>query len=166
MCCINTTLSAFYEKKTFTTHFLLYFTEKILYNYIYQMRKSVKKGHVASPENGNLISTNHIRMLNMEKKNVNYTVEMTAKAVDLYQEGATVDQIADAIGKSVRSVRSKLVREGVYVAQPKPASAKKADEPTKKELMIQLEEVVPFPTDGLMGATKACLMAILSHYEQ
>ena len=118
----------------------------------------------------------------MEKKNVNYTVEMTAKAVDLYQEGATVDQIADAIGKSVRSVRSKLVREGVYVAQPKPASAKKADEPTKKELMIQLEEVVPlptkkelmiqleevvpFPTDGLMGATKACLMAILSHYEQ
>lgn len=101
----------------------------------------------------------------MTAKNVNYSPELTQKAVDLYQEGVSVNQIADAIGKSVRSVRSKLVREGVYVAQPK-QTAKKSDEPTKKEIMIELEKVVPFPTDGLMGATKACLLAILAHYEQ
>jgi DNA-directed RNA polymerase specialized sigma24 family protein len=43
-------------------------------------------------------------------KNVNYTPEMTAKIVDDYQAGVSVEQIADAIDKSVRSVRSKLAR--------------------------------------------------------
>ena len=99
----------------------------------------------------------------MTAKNVNYTPEMTTQAIALYQEGVAIEQVAEAIGKSVRSVRSKLVREGVYVAQPKP-KAKKSDEPTKKEIMIQLESVVPFSTDGLMGATKECLMTILKHY--
>ena len=101
----------------------------------------------------------------MTAKNVNYSPELTQKAVDLYQEGISVEQIAEAIDKSVRSVRSKLVREGVYIAKPK-QTAKKSDEPTKKEIMIELEKVVPFDTDGLMGATKACLLTILAHYEQ
>ena len=101
----------------------------------------------------------------MTAKNVNYSPELTQKTVDLYQEGVSLEDISDAIGKSVRSVRSKLVREGVYVAQPKP-KAKKSNEPTKKEIMIQLESVVPFSTDGLMGATKDCLLTILAHYEQ
>lgn len=99
----------------------------------------------------------------MTAKNVNYSAELTQKTVDLYQEGVALEQISEAIGKSVRSIRSKLVREGVYVAQPK-AKAKKSDEPTKKEIMLKLDEVVPFPTDGLMGATKDCLLAILKHY--
>ena len=101
----------------------------------------------------------------MTEKAVNYTQEMTNQAIALYQEGIAIEQVAEAIGKSVRSVRSKLVREGVYVAQPK-AKAKKANEPTKKEIMIELEKVVPFDTEGLMGATKACLLTILAHYEQ
>jgi hypothetical protein len=63
---------------------------------------------------------------------------MTAQIITDYQSGVTVEDIASAIDKSVRSVRSKLVREGVYVATPK-AKARKSDEPTKKELLIQLE---------------------------
>ena len=51
-------------------------------------------------------------------KNVNYTPEMTAQIVSDYEAGVSVDAIAEAINKSVRSVRSKLVREGVYVAKP------------------------------------------------
>ena len=65
-------------------------------------------------------------------KNVNYTPEMTAQIVSDYEAGVSVDEIAEAINKSVRSVRSKLVREGVYVAKPK-ATTRKSDEPTKKE---------------------------------
>ena len=68
---------------------------------------------------------------------VNYTAEMTAAIVDQYQNGVSVDEIATDIGKSVRSVRSKLVREGVYVAKAKPA-AKRDNGPTKKELLIEL----------------------------
>lgn len=96
-------------------------------------------------------------------KNVNYTPEMTAKIVDDYQAGITVEQIADAIDKSVRSVRSKLVREGVYVAQPK-AKARKADEPTKKELLIELEQIAPFQVTGLMGATKEAIKDLIAHF--
>jgi len=98
----------------------------------------------------------------MSEKTVNYTPEMTAKAIDLYQEGVAIDEIADAIGKSVRSVRSKLVREGVYVAQPK-ATARKSDEPTKKELLRNLEDALPsdFPINGMMGATKEAIVALM-----
>jgi len=97
-------------------------------------------------------------------KNVNYTPEMTAKIVDDYQAGITVEQIADAIDKSVRSVRSKLVREGVYVAQPK-AKARKADEPTKKEFLNPLETIAPFGVTGFMGATKEAINELISHFE-
>ena len=59
-------------------------------------------------------------------KIANYSVEMTDKIISQYQNGISVDEIADAIGKSVRSVRSKLVREGVYIPQEKKTSKKVA----------------------------------------
>ena len=43
-------------------------------------------------------------------KAINYSPELTAKIVEDYQNGTSVEAIADAIEKSVRSVRSKLVR--------------------------------------------------------
>ena len=94
----------------------------------------------------------------------NYTAELTARIVDDYQSGVTVEQIAEAIDKSVRSVRSKLVREGVYVAKPKTTSRKK-DEPTKKELINHLETIAPFGVDGFMGATKEAINELIKHLE-
>jgi len=99
-------------------------------------------------------------------KSVNYTAEMTAKIVDQYQAGVSVDDIASSIEKSVRSVRSKLVREGVYVAQPK-ATTRKADAgPTKKELLNELETVYPFDVNGLTGATKDAIKDLLTHFSE
>jgi hypothetical protein len=49
----------------------------------------------------------------------NYSAEMTAQIISDYQNGQSVEDIAASVEKSVRSVRSKLVREGVYVATPK-----------------------------------------------
>mgnify|MGYP005996553549 CR=1 FL=1 len=97
-------------------------------------------------------------------KAVNYTPELTAQIVDDYQAGVSVDDIAASIEKSVRSVRSKLVREGVYVAQPK-ATARKSDEPTKKELLNELETVYPFDVNGLTGATKDAIKDLLTHFQ-
>ena len=55
-----------------------------------------------------------INNIKNERKNVmkqpNYSVSMTAQIIDEYQNGTSVDEIASSIGKSVRSVRSKLVR--------------------------------------------------------
>jgi len=92
----------------------------------------------------------------------NYTAEMTAAIVEQYQQGADVDQIADSIGKSIRSVRSKLVREGVYVAKPKPA-AKRDQGPTKKELLKDLE-ATGFDVAGFEGATKEAIVRLLGHF--
>lgn len=44
-------------------------------------------------------------------KNVTYTPEQTAKAIEQYIAGVTVENIAESIGKSVRSVVAKLSRE-------------------------------------------------------
>ena len=95
----------------------------------------------------------------------NYTEEMVNQAVTMYEDLGNdgLDKIAEAIGKNVRSVRSKLVREGIYVAYPK-ATAQKSDEPTKKELLIQVEAVAPFEVDGFMGATKVALSSLIGHF--
>ena len=50
----------------------------------------------------------------MTAKTVNYTPEQTAKIVNDYATGVTVEQIAAAMNKSVRSIVAKLSREGVY----------------------------------------------------
>ena len=95
----------------------------------------------------------------------NYTPEMTAQIVEQYQAGTSVEDLAASIEKSVRSVRSKLVREGVYVAKPK-ATARKSDEPTKKELLNELETVYPFDVNGLTGATKDAIKDLLTHFAE
>jgi len=94
-------------------------------------------------------------------KIVNYSVEMTDKIISDYQNGIEISEIADAIGKSVRSVRSKLVRENVYIPQEKTSRSKKVQEPTKKELLNVLEEKVSFPVIGFMGATKESIQDLI-----
>lgn len=54
------------------------------------------------------------------EKTATYTAEQTASAMESYAAGKTVEQIAETLGKSVRSVIAKLSREKVYVANPAP----------------------------------------------
>ena len=91
-------------------------------------------------------------------KKVNYTPELTGEIVSAYQAGTSVDEIAETIGKSVRSVRSKLVREGVYVAKVKVAT-RTIEGPTKKELLRSLEGHLD--TRGFEGATKEALTRLI-----
>jgi len=92
----------------------------------------------------------------------NYSAEMTATIISQYQQGTDVTAIAESIGKSVRSVRSKLVREGVYVAKPK-ATNPKATGPTKKELLRDLE-ATGFDVAGFEGATKDAIVRLIEHF--
>jgi len=94
----------------------------------------------------------------MQMKTPNYTQAQVAQITDAYQQGQDIEQIADAVGKSVRSVRSKLVREGVYVAKPK-TSSKKVLGPTKKELLRKLDGHMD--TKGLEGATKEAIERLI-----
>jgi len=126
-------------------------TFRTLFDIILSLSTTQKKGKSDMSETAN--------------KAVNYTEELTAKVISDYQDGIELDTIADTIGKSVRSVRAKLVREGVYVAKPKSASAKTSDGPTKKELLNKLESIAPFQVNGFMGATKSALADLLGHLE-
>jgi hypothetical protein len=47
-------------------------------------------------------------------KAINYTPEQTAQIIADYQNGITVESIAQALGKSARSIVAKLSREKVY----------------------------------------------------
>ena len=91
----------------------------------------------------------------------NYSAELTAKIVSDYKAGVDVNDIASAIDKSVRSVRSKLVREGVYVAKPRPTSTKVMG-PTKKELLKELESNFGYDVSGLEGATKEAISHLMT----
>ena len=95
----------------------------------------------------------------------NYTPELTSAIIADYEAGKDVAEIAEAIGKSVRSVRSKLVREGVYQAPEKPVKQAKVEGPTKKEMLNELEALVPFKVDGFMGATKEAIGALIAHFK-
>ena len=99
-------------------------------------------------------------------KTVNYSAELTAQIIEDYQNGSSVEEISSAIGKSLRSVRSKLVREGVYIAQEKKSKSNKPKEPTKKELLRVLESQVDFPVEGLLGATKESILDLIKFSEK
>ena len=103
----------------------------------------------------------------MTDRKVNYTEEMISTATTMYADlgNEGIEAIAEAIGRSVRSVRSKLVREGVYVAPVKPAAKPKDEGPTKKEMLNTLETIAPFGVDGLVGATKPAIAALIAFVE-
>lgn len=63
-------------------------------------------------------------------KVVNYTPEMTASMIADYKAGVSVEKIAEAVGRTTRSVIAKLSREKVYVAK---TYATKTGEPVVKK---------------------------------
>jgi len=57
------------------------------------------------------------------EKTVNYTEAQTAEVLAQYAAGSTVEQIATAVGRTVRSITMKLVKEGVYQKKVKASTA-------------------------------------------
>lgn len=102
--------------------------------------------------------------LKMAEKAVNYTPEQTAQVVADYTAGVPVEQIAEALGKSVRSIVAKLSREGVY---QKKQYATKTGEPVQKKdsvadaigAVLLLTEA---ETDSLAKANKTALVKIFA----
>lgn len=95
---------------------------------------------------------------------VNYTPEQTVAMVADYQAGMTVQDIAEKMGKTVRSVVAKLSREKVYVAK---AYVSKTGEPVVKKdtvadaigAVLMLTEA---ETESLTKANKTALAKIFA----
>ena len=98
----------------------------------------------------------------MTTKTVNYTPEMTARMVADYQAGVTVEAMAEALGKTVRSVVAKLSREKVY--QAKTYKTKSGDAVIKKDTVADyIGEALGLSeadTESLTKANKTALKAI------
>lgn len=101
-------------------------------------------------------------MSNAQKK-VNYTDEQVNLLRSMYSElgNAGLEQIAAKLEKSVRSVRAKLVRDGLYVTPDKPVKQAKEEGPSKKELLIELE-AKGFDPQGFEGATKEAIKRVIA----
>lgn len=100
----------------------------------------------------------------MTAKSVNYTPEQTTKMVSDYQSGITVESIAEALGKSVRSVVAKLSREKVYIAK---TYTTKSGEPVAKKDMVAdaigaVLGLTEAETESLTKANKAALSKIFA----
>jgi predicted transcriptional regulator len=98
----------------------------------------------------------------MATKTLNYTTEQTARMVSDYQAGTSVDAIAEAMGKTVRSVVAKLSREKVYVA--KAYKTKSGETPIKKDVHAdfigEALGLTESDTESLTKANKIALMKI------
>lgn len=94
---------------------------------------------------------------------VNYTPEQTAQMVADYQAGMTVEQIADNLAKSVRSVVAKLSREKVY--QKKTYTTKSGEPAVKKndqaDVIANALGLSEADADSLTKANKAALRALV-----
>jgi dUTPase len=101
-------------------------------------------------------------------KTPNYTEEMVTQLHALYAEqgNAGMDAIAETMGKTVRSVRAKLVRDGVYVAPEKGTTAVKKDGPSKKEMLAGIRALDVIDVDGFDGATKPAIAVLESLVKQ
>ncbi len=103
----------------------------------------------------------------MADKTVNYTPEMTAKIVADYTSGVTVETIAEATGKTVRSIVAKLSREGVY--KKKEYVGKNGERPVRKDATADQVGAICGLTDGetdsLTKANKTALLKILSRLQ-
>jgi hypothetical protein len=97
-------------------------------------------------------------------KTVNYTPEQTEKAKADYLAGVTVEKIAEALGKTARSVIAKLSKEGVYKA--KVYVSKTGEKPIKKDAHADAIGAVLKLSDGeiesLAKANKTALIKIFA----
>jgi hypothetical protein len=97
-------------------------------------------------------------------KTLNYTVEQTATLVNDYQNGMTVESIAQNLGKSVRSIVAKLSREGVY--KPKAYVSKTGEKPVKKDVHADaIGAILQLPENDIDSLTKANKSALRAIFE-
>lgn len=98
----------------------------------------------------------------MTEKTVNYTPEQTAELVNSYKAGKTVEQLAEALGKSVRSVVAKLSREGVYTPKVRVATGSRVKKAELVELLAARCGVPAEAFDSLEKANQAVLEALVA----
>ena len=88
---------------------------------------------------------------------VNYTEEQVKYMVEAYRDNPsreTVDELAEELNKSVKSIIGKLSREGVY--KKTVYKTKTGEDPiTKKELVEELAGILDISANSIVGLEKS-----------
>lgn len=101
-----------------------------------------------------------------DKKAPNYSEEMTTRIVEHYsactsdeERSIALQTLSEETGKAVKSLRMKLVREGVY---KKPAYVSKAGKTTetKSDIVSAIAEILDVADAALGGLDKATKAAL------
>jgi len=100
----------------------------------------------------------------MTAKTVNYTPEQTQKIINDYQNGVSVETIADNLGKTVRSIVAKLSREKVYIR--KEYKTKTGESVVKKDTHADaIGAILRLPENDIESLTKANKNALKAIFE-
>lgn len=100
----------------------------------------------------------------MNAKTVNYTPEQTQKIINDYQNGVSVEIIADNLGKTVRSIVAKLSREKVYIK--KEYKTKTGESVVKKDAHADaIGAILRLPENDIESLTKANKNALKAIFE-
>ena len=100
----------------------------------------------------------------MTAKTVNYTPEQTQKIINDYQNGVSVETIADNLGKTVRSIVAKLSREKVYIK--KEYKTKTGESVVKKDTHADaIGAILRLPENDIESLTKANKNALKAIFE-
>lgn len=97
------------------------------------------------------------------EKVANYSEVQTAEVLAQYAAGSTVEQIATAVGRTVRSITMKLVKEGVYQKKAKTSST--AGQLTKADMASAIAARYELTTEAekdLEKLTKATLVQLMA----
>lgn len=87
----------------------------------------------------------------------------TATLTAGYAEGKALDVLAEELGKTVASVRSKLVALGLYKKAEKGATASKAGKATKADLAAKLREATGKELVGVEALTATTLTELVEY---
>ena len=98
-------------------------------------------------------------------KPVNYTPEQTTQLVEAYKRGTAVEQIAQELGKSTRSIVAKLSREGVYQPKAKTSGQTRVKKAELVDKLASLCEVAPEVFESLEKANYEVLEMLLQKLE-
>lgn len=100
----------------------------------------------------------------MNAKTTNYTAEQTAAIVGEYTAGVSVEELANRMGKSVRSIVAKLSREGVY--KKKEYKTKTGEAVVKKDAHADaIGAILKLPENDVESLTKCNKNALRAIFE-
>ena len=92
----------------------------------------------------------------MTEKTINYTEAQVLQIVEGYKAGETTEALALKVGKTVKSVVAKLVREGVYKSTKTQAKART----TKADLINKIAQELELDPQTLESFEKATFAAL------